>query len=106
MDGTPCTIQTENDNEGTNVVLRILDSAGNEVAVCYYSEGDTPPIDVVEKTTASILRAINMHDRLVAYLGDTLPLACTLLAAGGTCEGCDRGECADYRLLKEARGDK
>ena len=54
MDGTPCTIREEPDRHGVNMALRIVDRDGNEVASCFYSEGNTPPIDVVEKTTAYI----------------------------------------------------
>ena len=109
MDGTPCTIQTEPDRHGVNMALRIVDRDGNEVASCFYSEGNTPPIDVVEKTTAAILRAINMHGRLVAFV-ETMKRDCEKRQDTGSCEGCfgtlPGGIPCDIRaLLKEARGE-
>lgn len=52
-----------------------------------------------------IVKAVNMHDRLVAHLDGLLPDCSINCNTGGTCNGCP-DECETYQLLKEARGEK
>ena len=94
------------------MALRIVDRDGNEVASCFYSEGNTPPIEVVEKWANEIVKAVNMHDRLVDTAAEMVACEeyehCTGCPQGGS--GCVLGisdPCQRMAgLLKEARGDQ
>ena len=52
-----------------------------------------------------LVKAVNMHDRLVAHLADLLP-DCSYHCNTGSCKDCPWDECETYSLLKEAQGDK
>lgn len=58
-----------------------------------------------EDNAELIVKAVNMHERLVAHLASLLPDCSIHCNAGSSCDGCP-DECETYQLLKEARGDK
>ncbi|MDK1020195.1 MAG: hypothetical protein QGD90_00975 [Candidatus Hydrogenedentes bacterium] len=51
------------------------------------------------------VKAVNMHDRLVAHLAGLLP-DCSHHSKTGSCKDCPWDGCETYQLLKEAQGDK
>ncbi|GAG22425.1 unnamed protein product, partial [marine sediment metagenome] len=86
--------------------IPIYDDAGEEIFDIEAAESvaDVASVRAIALAT-EIVKAVNMHDRLVAYLADNLPKCSYRCARNYSCDGC-QAVCEEGQLLKEARGDK